>query len=263
MIGVGGVGPQYKLQVNTSSVRMQKVLVSKMPSEPDAASETVAEAIIDAVRCARSSVDVEELIDAMLRKGHNAKISPDGTITLWHKMRRKACKTSRGGSVASRGEVQGDTVSPVRSETAKQIRDKQRNTRERYEMRVLKRLEMAKKQRWATIAGTKETKETNVMNEETMPQVAPAVPERQASKAGAVKRLAIEKVIDVKQVIETATTTRASRPNKKYGLGEHEVKYKSKGIARMNKSKSETTSYASAAYKALTRGERMLNATCG
>ena len=39
--------------------------------------------------------------------------------------------------------------------------------------------------------------------------------------------------------------------------------YKSKGITRMNKSKGETTSYASAAYKALTRGERMLAAAQG
>ena len=68
-----------------------------MPSEPDAASETVAEAEIDyARRCARSSVDVEELIDAMLRKGRGVKLSPDGTITFYY-IYRKACKPSDGG----------------------------------------------------------------------------------------------------------------------------------------------------------------------
>ena len=60
----------------------------------------------------------------------------------------------------------------------------------------------------------------------------------------------------------TACKTRTVAPpaGEATAVNKTEHMYKSKGITRMNKSKGETTSYASAAYKALTRGERMLAA---
>ena len=250
-----------------------------MPSESDAASETVAEAEIDTSRrCARSSVDVEELIDAMLRKGRGVKLSPDGTITFYYKMRRKACKPSDGGSVASRGEGHGDTASPARNKTAKKIRDEQRNTRERYEARVLKRIEKAKAERHEIVATGDIT--TGRAEEQASPVAETAdvamgqtTPERRGVRdvgAREGKRRAvtcetaeaIERKAATMEVVAAAAASRDVTKQKKAQARVTEVMHKSKGITRPT-SESQTTSYASAAYKALTRGERMLAAAQG
>ena len=144
-----------------------------MPSEPDAASETVAEAEIEADRCAHSRVDIEKLIIKHVQKGGVVTIDADGVIML--KLNEKGYNKESGGSIARveamvealRGGGQGTQVSPTRAESAKKRRDRARNTRENYLARQERRREerQRKTRADATIA-TEATVEATVMTVE-------------------------------------------------------------------------------------------------
>ena len=302
-----------------------------MPSEPDAASEPVAEAEIEAGRYAHSRVDIEKLITEHVQKGGVVTIDTDGVITFKPNKKGYIKELSYDEAMveARRGDGRGIKVTPTRTESAKKRRDRARNTHANYVARQEKR-QKERQQQQTREAATIATEVTEAMVTfvekaavEAINETGTAVaPERAAKYAGPGKRLVVEsqeskkaraskcataskekKTDDSSMAIEAARPN-AYAPTAKRGLEitaalgkakrqdvssrptasktrtaartaaplagkatavnkTTEHMYKSKGITRMDKSKGETTSYASAAYKALTRGERMLIATRG
>ena len=301
-----------------------------MPSEPDAASETVAEAEIEAGRCAHSRVDIDKLIIKHVQKGGVVTIDTGGVITFSFKTNEKRYgkELSRDAAIveARRGNGQGDPSSPARTVSAKKMRDRARNTHAAYLMRQERRQEERQRQTRAaeTLATAAQVTEATftivdlrgeVIDEEdavssTNAEGAVTVPERAALFASPGKRRVVEShaaQLGSARATAPMTTSKASEAisklaaidaikaatrKEKRELEAHEADQRKrmqslsrdfsresnkvattrtantaasttgKGITR-NKSKGVTMSYASAVYKALTRGERMLLAARG
>ena len=238
-----------------------------MPSESDAATVPVVEAKVEAGCCWRVAVDVEKVIDSQLAKGRDVKIAPDGMIYIMStKLReqRRSLQSMRRASAAD--NWRREPVASVKN--SRQRRDETRNTRERYEERVLKRLEKARAERQIATAAIVDAasvaadaaEQASPMAEAADAAMGQATPERRGVRdvgaregkrrvvtcetADAIER----KAATVEMVAVKATTVSKTTIYTKY-------MYKSKGIER-NKSKGKATSYTSVAYMALTRGER-------
>ena len=241
-----------------------------MPSETDAASEPVAEVEFFNKRYARINVDIEKLIDLQLGKGRDVRIGPEGAITFFYK-RHGGCRASRKGPSDDKSRRCESKTGGTK--TAKQLRDECRNTRERFEERVLKRLEKAKMQRH-TAAIT-----TDATAGQVEPQAAPpvevadvgmeqAVPERRGVRDDAMtckRRVvtsatadAVERTAEVAEKVATMAAARGVAKQMKpqariLAVGAHPIT--KKGKQRDNPTHGENI------YKQLTRGERMLIAT--
>ena len=298
-----------------------------MPSDSDAASETVAEAEIEVGRSAHLRVDIAKLIKEHVREGGVVTVDTDGVITFKSTKKEYSKGLSRVEAMieARRGDGQGTQVPPARTESAKKRRDRARNTHENYIARHKKRNE--ERQRQAQEASTTATEmqatqatvmtvdlrgeEMNQKNstvEKIDEEGTVVTPGRTALFVGPGKRRVVEAstpataseknkankskmaitvaksdMLKAKRGLEVmAPSGKAKRQDVNVRPNASKMRarveptagkattaykatmymYKSKGITR-HESKGETTSYVSAAYKALTRGERMLVATRG
>ena len=176
------------------------MLGPKMPSETDAASETVAEGNSMIASNAHTAVDVEQLVKTQLREGHDVEIYRDRVRIFNKKWRegRRSSKPTRRPSDADDWR----RAPATRAKTAKQRRDEERNTRAKYEERMLKKLDKEKAERQASTAANKEQPREQHGDEQQWEQVQKHVeqsqpqPQPQQPKADSAVEVAAEKAAE-------------------------------------------------------------------